>query len=117
MLYPQKNNAKRADNIIKIGILISFIIGAVLLLINQLVTPQIRWARYCNVGIIYVWITVLYALNKNINTASHLFFQMILISAVTVYIDVTLGFKGWSINYAIPSIVINPLLIIIRVTR
>lgn len=106
MLYPQKSNAKKADTMIKIAIVISIIVGITLLLINHFATPKIRWARYCNAGIIYVWVTVLYALNKNINIASHLFIQMIALSALCIYIDVSTGFKAWSINSAIPIIVI-----------
>ena len=106
MLYPQKNNAKKADYIINIAVIISVFLGIVLVIINNIATPQIRWARYCNAGIIYVWAMVIYALNRNINTASQLFFQMIAFSALCIYIDVTTGFKAWSINLAIPLIVI-----------
>ena len=102
MLYPQKNNAKKADYIINIAVIISVFLGIVLVIINNIVTPQIRWARYCNAGIIYVWAMVIYALNRNINTASQVFFQMIALSALCIYIDVTTGFKAWSINLAIP---------------
>ena len=106
MLYPQKINAKKTDFIIKIAIVISFFAGLALVLINRLLTPEIRWAGYCNAGIIYVWVTVIYALNRNVNIASHLFIQMIALSALCVYIDMRLGFEAWSINIAIPIIVI-----------
>ena len=105
-LYPQKINAKKTDFIIKIAILISFLVGVVLVFINRFTTPNVRWAGYCNAGIIYVWITVLYALNKNINIASHLFIQMVALSALCVYFDIRLGFQAWSINIAIPMIII-----------
>ena len=106
MLYPQKINAKKTNFILKMGILISFLVGVGLVLINRFTTPDIRWAGYCNAGILYVWVTVLYALNKNINIASHLFIQMISLSLLCVYFDIRLGFQAWSINLAIPMIVI-----------
>lgn len=106
MLYPQKINAKKTNFIIKVGILISIFVGIMLVVINSIATPDIRWAGYCNAGIIYIWITVLYALNKNINMASHLFIQMLALSALSVYIDMRLGFQAWSINVAIPMIII-----------
>ena len=106
MLYPQKINAKKTDFIIKVAILASFIFGIMLVLINRIFTPEIRWAGYCNAGIIYVWITVLYSLKKNVNIASHLFTQMVALSALCVYFDIRMGFQAWSINYAIPLIVI-----------
>lgn len=106
MLYPQKINAKKTDFIIKIAILISFFVGVGLVIINRFTTPDIKWAGYCNAGIIYVWVTVLYALNRNVNMASHLFIQMLALSALCVYFDIRLGFQAWSINLAIPIIVI-----------
>jgi len=106
MLYPQTINAKKTDFIIKVAILISFVVGVMLVLINKFTTPEIRWAGYCNAGIIYIWVTVLYALNKNVNIANHLFIQMLALSALAVYIDLRLGFEAWSINLAIPIIVI-----------
>ena len=106
MLYPQKINAKKTDFIIKIAILVSILVGVVLVFINRFTTPNIKWAGYCNAGIIYVWITVIYALNKNVNIASHLFIQMLALSALCVYFDIRLGFEAWSINLAIPMIVI-----------
>lgn len=106
MFYPQKINAKKTDIIIKIAILISIIAGILLVVINRLVSPKIHWAGYCNAGIIYIWITVLYSINKNVNIARHLFIQMLAISALCVYIDCKIGFEAWSINIAIPIIVI-----------
>lgn len=118
MLYPQKINARKSNFIIKVAILISFIVGVMLVVINRFTTPEIRWAGYCNAGIIYVWVTVLYALNKNINMANHLFIQMLALSALTVYIDLRLGFEAWSINLAIPIIVIiiNITMLILSIT-
>ena len=106
MLYPPKINAKKTDFIIKVAILISLAVGIALVYINRFTTPDIKWAGYCNAGIIYVWVTVLYALNKNVNIASHLFIQMVALSALCVYFDIRLGFQAWSINLAIPMIVI-----------
>ena len=106
MLYPPKINAKKTGFIIKVAILISIAVGIGLVFINRFTTPDIKWAGYCNAGIIYVWITVLYALNKNVNIASHLFIQMIALSALCVYFDIRLGFEAWSTNLAIPMIVI-----------
>lgn len=118
MLYPQKINAKKTNFIVKIAILISFVVGVLLVVINRFTTPEIRWAGYCNAGIIYVWITVLYSLNKNINMANHLYIQMLTLSALCVYIDYRLGFQAWSINLAIPMIVIiiNITMLILSIT-
>ncbi|MBR0350859.1 MAG: hypothetical protein IJH76_03455 [Clostridia bacterium] len=119
MLYPQKINAKKTDFIIRVAILISYIFGLLLVLINRIATPGIRWAGYCNAGIVYIWITVLYLLRRNVNIASHLFIQMLAISALCVYFDIRMGFQAWSINFAIPLIVIvtNITMLILSIAR
>lgn len=106
MIYPQKINAKKSNLVIKIFILLSFAIGLILTITNRLTTPNIHWAALCNAGIIYIWITVLYAINKNINIAGHVMIQTIAISILTIYIDYKIGFKAWSIDISIPIIII-----------
>ena len=106
MIYPQKLNSRKNDLIVKIFIFISIFIGIILVIINTLTTPNIHWAGFCNAGIIYVWITVLYSINKNINIAGHVLVQAIAISILTIYIDYKTGFKAWSINIAVPIVII-----------
>ena len=106
MIYPQKLNSKKSDRIVKILTLISIIIGLGLVIINRLVTPQIRWAALCNCGIAYAWLTVIYCVKKNTNIAGHVLIQTIAVSALTIYIDYKTGFKGWSTDIAIPIMII-----------
>ena len=104
MLYPQKLSQKKGDLIVKIAIGISIILAATLVLINHLTTPSIQWAGIANAGIIYIWVTVIYAINKNTNIAGHVLLQTIAI--LTIYIDYKTGLKGWAINISIPIIII-----------
>lgn len=105
MIYPEKIKAKKSDKIIKILISESLIMAFILLLINKLTTLTIPWAALANAGIVYTWIVVMYSIKKNINIAGHVLLQTIAISILAFYIDYTLGMKGWSINIAIPIII------------
>jgi len=106
MIYPQKLNSKKSDMLLKLLILLSVLIAFLLLVINRLTTPRIPWAALANGGIVYIWITVFYSIRKKINIAGHVLLQTITISSLTVFIDYELGFKGWSINIAIPILII-----------
>ena len=106
MIYPQKLNSKKSDVLLKIFILISILVAIILVIINKLTTPNIPWAALANSGIIYVWIVLFYSIRRNINIAGHVLLQTIAISLLTVYIDYKLNFKGWSINIAIPILII-----------
>ena len=64
MLYPKKMSSKKADLIIGISIIISILIGIMLFVINELTSGTIQWAALANSGIIYIWVTVMYSINK-----------------------------------------------------
>ena len=107
MIYPQKLNSKKGEIVFKALLFSSIVIGIILIVINKLTTPQIHWAAIANCGVIYAWITVIYSIKKSSsNVAGHVFLQTIIISAAMLYIDDRLGFRGWSINIAIPIVLI-----------
>ena len=105
MIYPKKIKAKQSDKIIKILICISVGIAILLLIINKITTPRIPWAALVNSGIVYAWITVIYSIKRNVNIAGHILLQVIAISMLTAYIDYKLGWRAWSINIAIPIMI------------
>lgn len=106
MLYPKKINAKKSNRIIKIFVIISILVAILLKTINIITSPKIPWASYAICGIIYVWVILLYSIKKNINIAGHVLLQTITISILSILIDYNIGFKGWSINIAIPITII-----------
>ena len=106
MIYPQKLNSRNGEKIFRIALLISIIIAGLLIMINKLTTPDVHWAALANCGIIYVWITVFYSIKRSSNIAAHVLLQMLAITGVTLYIDKMTGERGWSVQLAIPIILI-----------
>ena len=104
MIYPQKLNSKKSNELVNILIISSIMIGVVLFIINKITSPTIPWSAIANAGLIYVWITVLYSIRRNINLAGHVLLQIIAMSLVILYIDKRLNFYGWSIYIGIPII-------------
>lgn len=120
MIYPQKLSSKKGEIVLTILLGTSVLLGIILVIINKLTTPNIHWAALANCGIIYIWITVIYSIKKGTNIAGHVLIQTIAISAVALYIDDRIGFRGWSMNIAIPIILITAnatMLILTIVTR
>lgn len=105
MIYPQMLNSKKTNSIIKIGIAVTLFISILLVIINRVITPELHWAAIVNSGIVYVWVTVVYSINRNRNMAAHVLLQLVAIAALITYIDYVLGFKGWSINIGIPILI------------
>ena len=109
MIYPQKLSSRKSEKILKLLLIISIIIAITLITINKLTSPRIPWSALANCGIIYIWITVMYSIKKGTNIAGHVLIQIILISSVILYI-------GWSINIAIPIILIVANIIMLILT-
>ena len=102
MIYPQKLSSKKSDHLIYALLSGSIIIGIILVIINRITSPNVRWAGIANAGIIYTWITVIYSIKRNRNIASHVLLQMLIISLVLLYIDNRLGAFGWAIHIGVP---------------
>lgn len=105
MLYPNIINIKKSHIAIKILSSISVVLVVVCYVINKLLTPQIKWSFLVTLGIIYIWITVLYSIRKNLNIASHVLLQTIIGLVLTFLVDEIIGYRGWSINIGMPIII------------
>ena len=86
------------------------------MIINKMITPKIPWAAIANCGIIYTWLTVIYSIKRRSNIAGHVLLQIIIISMAMLYIDDKIGFSGWSINIAVPIILIAANVIMLILT-
>lgn len=104
MIYPKLINVKRTNLAIKILLIISVAIGGIVFLINEL-TNEFKWSFIVMLGIVYVWVTVLYSIRKNINIAAHVLIQTIAISVLVVLLDEIIGFRKWSLEIAFPIVV------------
>lgn len=104
-LYPKVRNVKKGNAAIKIMFIISLIVAGICLIINACTSTKFLWSLIVIIGIIYTWITAIYSIRRNINIASSVMIQLIAISILTVCIDYIIGYSGWTINLAIPIII------------
>lgn len=105
MLYPQITNIKKNRQITYLLLAFTISIAVLLLFINFAYSKKFNWSIVAIVGMIYAWISTIYALDKNVNLAAYTFLQMIEISILLVVIDVVFGFLRWSINIGIPIVI------------
>lgn len=105
MLYPKITNVKQSRNITNIFIIVSVFLDIMLLTINFLVSRKLNWSIIAIVSVIYLWISITYALDKNVNLASYTLIQMLVISLFLFIIDFVFGFKKWSFSIGIPIVI------------
>ena len=106
-LYPKIRNINRIDKVMLIMTIISFVIGITSLIVNHFVTHHFKWSLLVIAGVIYTWITVMNSIKKNVNIASRVMLQVILIDILCVVLDWIIGYKGWSFTIAIPISIIT----------
>lgn len=106
-LYPKISNIKKKNKVISIIGAISIFIGLVSLIINYFVTKEFKWSLLVIAGIVYAWLTVLNSIKKNINIASSVMIQIILIDILCLFLDWVIGYIGWAFRIAIPISIIT----------
>ncbi len=116
MLYPKKIDAKKGSKLVKILLIISACLSILLIFLNKITTPHMHWGVLAVACIVYIWVTVLYALKKNKNIAAHILVQVVAISLLLIAIDYALGFEKWSLEIAMPIIIITANLIMTILT-
>ena len=104
-LYPKVRNIEKGHLVIKLMIFISFLTMLICSIVNVFTSTKYLWCLIVGIGIIYLWITVMYSLKRNINIGSNVMVQSIAISILVICIDFIMGYNGWAINYAIPIII------------
>ena len=105
MIYPELINIKQTNIVIKILRIISVTTAAVSVVVNRLCTPEFKWSYIVISGIIYIWVTTLYSIRKNVNIASHILIHTITTSTLVIALDMIIGYRGWSLDLAVPIII------------
>lgn len=105
-LYPKVRNVKEINLASGIMLIISFAISITCVIVNLCTSTKYLWCLIVIAGIVYSWITVIYSISRNVNIGSSVTLQFIVISLFVLCIDYIFDYKGWSINLAIPIIII-----------
>ncbi len=105
-LYPKVRNVKKANLARIIMVIISIVIILATIIVNLCTSTRYLWCLIVIAGIIYAWITVMYSIHRNVNIGSSVTLQFIIISLLSIVIDLIFDHKGWAVNIAIPIIII-----------
>ena len=88
--------------IIRIVLFAAITTEVIVLLVNYFTFTGIYWSLIVGLGLIYGCVTLLYSVRKRRSMQriiqAQLFFSIVLV----IGLDFLLGFRGWSISYAVP---------------
>ena len=112
--YPKVSyNPDQFKKLLHVFYLVLFAVAAILGVVNLLTFKHTWWSWIAIASIFYVIMTVRYSLTRRANLASKLVIQSIGVQVLLVIIDGVNGYSGWSVNYAIPSVLLFDVLAVV----
>lgn len=105
MLYPKIANVKQSRTVTIIFFVASIFFSVMLMTINYTYSGRLSWSIIALVSIIYLWYSIIYILDKSVNLAGYVLFQMIADSLILFIIDYVFGFTKWSFSIGIPIVI------------
>ncbi|MBQ8509247.1 MAG: hypothetical protein IJ493_04995 [Clostridia bacterium] len=104
--YPYIKSRFSRGLMIRIVTFLAVVFAAVSLLINHLVPTDNPWAFITAAAIVYVWFNLLNIIRNTRNPGMLLLCQLLSVSGLLFLIDYLTGWHRWSVNYAIPGLVV-----------
>jgi hypothetical protein len=86
------------------GIIISFAI-------NIIFTRESSWSLLVAASILCMWISLFFIIRKKNNIPKTILWQVAIIGIFSVVWDWSMGWRGWSIDYVIPSICVGAMIV------
>lgn len=106
-LYPQiVFDVHKYHIFIRLFMFISVVTGIVLLVVNLINYHGFFWSGIVLAAILYAIITLTYSIQRNVNPAAKIMVQTLAAEFLVVWIDYLIGYEGWSVNYAVPGILL-----------
>lgn len=105
--YPDvRKRAKRLSFVMKL-ILFFFIIAEIALVaINYVMTPYFLWSGISGASMVYIYLSMVYWIRHDAGYATKIGLQLSLTIALLYGIDYFTGMQGWSLQWAIPGVIL-----------
>lgn len=105
--YPNVRAVSRKLNfIVRLYSFLAIVTEAVLIIVNYLNFHGIWWSAISGISILYFYITLKYSLQKNNGYKTVILIQVIGAVLLVIAADNIVGYRGWSVNYVLPSAVL-----------
>lgn len=106
-MYPNVKNKVRILNwLVRLYTFLAIIVEVVLIVVNVCTFRQVWWSAISGVAILYLYITLRFSIQKNKGYRRTIMLQVIGATLLTIAIDYIAGYRGWSVNFVVPSAVL-----------
>lgn len=90
-----------------ICVYICVLVEALLLGLNRVFSPEVRWSLISGAAEAYVLLSLRQMLSRRKGHISKLYFQEAAVFLLLLGIDYSLGFHGWSVKYGFPCVLLG----------
>lgn len=106
-LYPRiEFDVRKFHILIRLFIFVSVVMSCGLLFVNLMTYRGLFWSGIVIAAILYANMTLIYSVQRNANPAAKIMVQTLAAQLLVVWIDYLIGYEGWSVNYAVPGILL-----------
>ncbi len=103
-VFPKIPTVYRQHNLLfRLLIFASIVAGVVSVAINLLLPQAGWWSLFVLLGIGCMWVSLFFAVRKRHNIPKNIMYQVVFVSGLSVIWDLVTHWRGWSIDYVIPS--------------
>lgn len=107
VMYPDPSaRYEKMKFAIKLCFFLSIVIEGILVMINYITTPEVKWSLITGGAFLYICFTMVYSFQSKSSHTFKLVFQAAMSMVYVVVIDYATGFRGWSYSMAIPIIIL-----------
>lgn len=100
--YPPASGRKGYHFAKRLLLFLSVMTAVVCVVVNILATPNFWWCLFVVTALAYLWAVIPHALRRGGNGGGKALMQVVCGSALAVVLDWEIGWRGWSINFAVP---------------
>lgn len=110
-VYPDIPPAYEHHLAIRIMVFISIITVVVNFAIYLIFPTNIKWPVFVVFGLLSMWLSLIMVIKKRHNIPKNITWQVTIVSALSIFWDWRIGWRGWSLDYVIPIACISAMLV------
>lgn len=105
--YPDIRIQKRAYRfILQVFFLLSVVVCAIMIALNLFYYDRVLWSILPTGLTCFTWFTLRYCIFNNVNLGAKVIITALLLQVMLLFVDWRIGYRGWSLNYALPAIIL-----------
>lgn len=106
-MYPDvRFRRRRILYYLRIYLFFAVLTELVLITVNYLTDTRIWWSAFSGIGLMLIYLILRYAILGKANYKVKIFVFAVLGVLIAIAIDFIIGYQGWSLDYALPTIIL-----------